>query len=367
MTDQERLLGQAVVDFVNAENTDEAAFQHFRKIQQIAGFPPTFAERAKKVFPSIAPYMALRVSEKKLIEKIIEERRQNIRLNEQLKNMNDCYLEDYDWKNMTLFFRQVHLIESLVDGEREVDVLEGEAFELHLDEIEHKAKERFGKTLNVSVIQELRRLMKLGSKIFELKSSLDDSRIRKLFELAQEYERTVRIHRSIGQIQKDLRSILNNIIRGKHLKKNHLFVGFLETYNRIQKSKVYLTNEDLLSIGLPFDEKAYFHLDGFPETEYSSQWPARFRDDLAYCLIEFLISEKNRYYIYRCRGGGEDFFAPSCDKIFIARKLYKTASGLYFCSDACRLKYHCSKAEYKNRKAAAQRNKHGWNPRENVE
>ena len=64
MTKQERLLGQTVVDFANAETTDKASFQHFRNMKHIMGFGPAFEESAKNVFPSLDPFLTLPKPEK---------------------------------------------------------------------------------------------------------------------------------------------------------------------------------------------------------------------------------------------------------------------------------------------------------------
>jgi hypothetical protein len=53
-----------VMDFINAETTDEACFTHFANIQDFLKFHPKFVEQAKGVFLPITPISSLTSSEK---------------------------------------------------------------------------------------------------------------------------------------------------------------------------------------------------------------------------------------------------------------------------------------------------------------
>ena len=50
-TERERKKGQIVLDFINAETTDEACFNHFENVQELMDFSTDFAERLKEVYP----------------------------------------------------------------------------------------------------------------------------------------------------------------------------------------------------------------------------------------------------------------------------------------------------------------------------
>lgn len=51
MTERERQYGQLVVDFVNAETTDEAGLNYIENIHEIFNYSPKFIKKAKKSFP----------------------------------------------------------------------------------------------------------------------------------------------------------------------------------------------------------------------------------------------------------------------------------------------------------------------------
>jgi hypothetical protein len=129
----------------------------------------------------------------------------------------------------------------------------------------------------------------------------------------------------------------------------------LDVYNRLPKVKWVVGHpfhSNVLGPVVPFDEKRYPELESYTD-QYDFYWGLSnlLWDGLAHCLIEFLIPSDNRRYLYLC---------VNCWKSYIAKKIYTTESGLYFCSTPCRMKYHHSQPEYKEKKAAAQRKKHGW-------
>ena len=63
--------------------------------------------------------------------------------------------------------------------------------------------------------------------------------------------------------------------------------------------------------------------------------------------------EGYRKWIYTC---------DNCIGFYVPKILY--TRDHYFCSDKCRGKHHSEKPEYKEKKAAAQREKYGWEKRE---
>ena len=48
MKEKEKLLGQAVIDFVSAENTDQACLKHLENMQQVMRFSSDFPKRLQK-------------------------------------------------------------------------------------------------------------------------------------------------------------------------------------------------------------------------------------------------------------------------------------------------------------------------------
>jgi hypothetical protein len=163
---------------------------------------------------------------------------------------------------------------------------------------------------------------------------------------------------AVSSCQVSLRFLLGEIggrIIYKSLDEIEELPEWLDLYNRLPQVKWivgYPFGSDTLGRVVPFDEKTYPALENYTDQyDFYEDWRNLLRDGLAHCLIEFLIPSDNRRYLYLC---------VNCWKSYIAKKIYTTESGLYFCSTPCRMKYHHSQPEYKEKKAAAQRKKHGW-------
>jgi hypothetical protein len=117
-----RAHGQILVDFANAENTDEACFAYFKNIQSSLGFSSKFDEQIKKNFPYMSSFSeSMNEAEKELLELVLKEKLKLSFLNNQL-NMIGYNLEDYDSQNKNLSLSQIHLDGGLYNGEPDVMV-----------------------------------------------------------------------------------------------------------------------------------------------------------------------------------------------------------------------------------------------------
>jgi hypothetical protein len=97
-----RAHAQILVDFANAENTDEACFAYFKNIQSFLGFSPKFDKQIKKNFPCMSSFTeSMSEAEKELLELVLKEKLKLSFLNNQF-DMIGYTLEGYDPQNCLL-------------------------------------------------------------------------------------------------------------------------------------------------------------------------------------------------------------------------------------------------------------------------
>ena len=73
LAERDRIIKQAIVDFVDAETTDEACLKLIESIKKIQPFSPHFVEKARGAFPVLSTYTALPKNEKILFDLFHEE------------------------------------------------------------------------------------------------------------------------------------------------------------------------------------------------------------------------------------------------------------------------------------------------------
>jgi hypothetical protein len=163
---------------------------------------------------------------------------------------------------------------------------------------------------------------------------------------------TIVLHERIQAQQEAVRKILVALIHGRPIKNDYrlsdpkpgyILSKYLKIYNEMPKYIVEIGQQDSLEKLYPIRDKDYFSIN------LPLEWLDRIENDLAYCLIEFLMIEGYRKWIYTC---------DNCIGFYVPKILY--TRDHYFCSDKCRGKYHSSRPEVKERKAAKQREKYGW-------
>ena len=146
-----------------------------------------------------------------------------------------------------------------------------------------------------------------------------------------------------SEIQQDIREILDRLLHEKDLRGFKGFEFLLRGYNLGNKHIVtFKENGSLIKIP-SFDEKSY---------ELTRERAGTFGvlvDALSYCLVDFILPKTNIKYLAKC-------IYEYCHKYFIATRL----NNQKFCGSSCRMKHHHSKPEYREKKAAAQREKYGW-------
>ena len=342
MNEHERLCGQAVIDFANAESMDEAVSRHFKHVAHIMRFEEGFLEKAKKHFPSWFRVGPRNEAERGFLEVAVREEELRRDLNKRLKILNPIHR--YEVKTCNSSDGTLTMIAwrfedgQWVYGKPGVDGVYTnpftETFEEFRDRIRchvwassethgdifhepwdiNKQLENF-KSNTFAVFDELVQTSKLlGTK----KVQFSAIEIENLYNRRYEYSRLRILHKRLRTEQGALRDILNNLLKHTPFLQIKGLHEFVDLYNDLPRSRVTVS-EDSITIQHPIEEHDYFSL------YFSKNCINRLRSDLAYCLITFWLDEKARAYLHRC-----DY----CEKYFLARRLH--ASENCFCSGRCR-------------------------------
>lgn len=384
MTKQERLLGQTILDFANAENTDEACFEHFENIQNIMKFSPNFQERARKFYPFYAmpslptksmedEYWELSREEKELIRRL--EDKSNLPFKLESRSWADKYelLLDFSCTYLltppdltppeprklkrktgsktrkTIKWRlyshdPLHVAFSGPEHKRLLDVIfPKERVNPPKPEVllqirrEHEENERKGMTegfskpfkFNVDITDHERL-----AAIYDEQSAKDD-----IVKLKGVWDRlnTIYVAIEIAELRHQLKDLLQEIVSGRRYDDIPGMETHASIYNNLPREKVIVREFELEQV-FRLNEEDYL------EIRWPKEWITRFKEDIAYCLIEFLVPEGNKNYIAKCLW---------CEKYFIRTK-YNPAKLQKFCrynGDGCKDDWH-NRERVKSGKAA---------------
>jgi hypothetical protein len=326
---------QFIIDFANAQGTENAVLSCFRNLENHFNFSTDFYEMAKNLFPSINVIsILLNDNDKKLLEQIIVKNAVINRLNEQFKSINYA-IENYDPLSRTVslmsldwnrdtngglpknspaaqneaggggFLQTLKMLGlSIVDG----------PVTIKIDAIKSEIEALLGEQAS----EQISRLMEVGHTIDELNIDIDKGRYEELHLLAEEHRGVIEFHHKIETIQTEFRQILDMEIEGKPLNEIPAFATYLDIYNRTGLHQVIVAENNRLITDSPINERKYLTI---KEVE---GWLEVLRADTAYCLIEVLKSAKSRKRLKICH---------TCSKYFIARQPHIQK----FCTRQCRL------------------------------
>ena len=327
--------GQFIVDFANAEGTENALLACFDNLQQNFQFPPDFDEMAKNLFPSINVISVLLDNhDKKLLEQIFKKNAVINSLNEQLQPLKYT-IENYDPLSRTVslislewnrenngdlsgddqsglnstnsggFLQTLKLLGlSIVDG----------PITIKIDAISTEIEALLGS----QAADQFNQLMKIGHVIEELISELDERRYQELQLLAQEHREVIDFHHKVAEVQTDCRQILDMETGGKPFAEIPTLTAYLDIYNKAGVNQLVITENNCLTSEFGINERKYLTIKDI------EGWLDVLRTDTAYCLIEVLKSAKSRKRLKKCR---------TCSKYFMARQPHIQK----FCSRQCRI------------------------------
>ena len=280
MTKQQRLYGKLVVDFANAESSDEACLKTLENIQHVFEFSSGFVERATKVFPTLS-------SQPKIKSKILWNKHKEII--QSIGKKLDYHYEvlDADYLKQTLTIAELHSARS-----DEWDPDAGEPRELPVREIAEISDK-----IDLETVEPL---VGVWNQMYILNG-----------------------HKQIDSIRKDLRDLLEQIIEGKNLYRNHLIRELLSAYDEMSKPKLVITKNGAITEEHTFSEESYLTKEAWE----SPHWTLLHKEPLAYCLVKHILADEKREYVRKCE---------ECKRFYIS----KTRRERKFCSDKCRLKLH---------------------------
>lgn len=330
-----KIFGSLLVDFVNADGTENALHSFLYSLQAYFSFSSDFYERVKRLFPSINVFAAsLNKDEHRLLELILMKNRIVERLNNQFKLIN-YGIENYDpfartislisleWNRDNVtggprggggavglngggFLQTLNLLGlSIVDGpvSIKIDVIKGEIENL----------------LGPIAAGEITNLIEAGHAIEELVAGLRDEKYEALQSLAEEHRELIEFHKKVGDLQSDCASALTMLIDGRPYADIPALVALLDIYNTAEYQRLIITGNNRLVAVFPIDERKYFAI------RQIEGWLEAVQKVIAFCLIEFLKSGKSLKYLKKCR---------TCGRFFIARQ----PNIQKFCRKECRTK-----------------------------
>ena len=333
-----RKYGQFLVDFVNAEDTENAVLSCFYNLQHNFSFGPDFYEAAKISFPSINKISSrLNTGDKKLLEQILKKNTIIQDLDEQFSSI-DYAIENYDPVSRTVSLMSLEWKRDANDDPPQADrngsrdsgflqtlkmlglsIVDG-PITIKIDAIRSEIETLLGS----QATDQISRLVHVGHAIEELMLDLNPGRYEELHLLAEDYHEVVDIYQKIEVIQSDCRQILDVEIEGRPFNEIPALADFVDIYNESGIHRVTIGEGDCLAVEKPFNERKYFAV------KKIGDWFDIVREDTAYCLIEFLKSDKSRRYLKKCR---------TCCKYFIARQPHIQK----YCTRQCRLNQPKSK------------------------
>ena len=332
--DHSKKFGNLLVDFINAEGTENALHAFFYDLQSYFSFSTDFYEKVKSLFPSINIFAAsLNNYEYKLLELILRKNSIVEKLNDQFKLIDYC-IESYDlysrsislmsleWNRDTIgkeakkgemgppepggggFLQTLNLLGlSIVDG----------PVSIKIDAIRNEIEELLGPL----AVGQITNLVQTGHAIEELLPSLAAGKYEALQSLAEEHRELIDFHKKIGGIQSDCEETLRMLMDGRPYHDIPALAPFLEMYNTAEYQRLIIADNNRLVAVFPIDERKYFAIN---EIE---GWLEALQKVIAYCLIEFLKSDKNINYLKKCR---------TCSRYFIARQPKRQK----YCHKRCR-------------------------------
>jgi len=329
---QIRLYGQLLVNFANAKNSDEASKELIKGIQQAFNFPMNFVKQSENVLPSLKKFKSdLSKSEMVIIKNLLAEDDIIFFLNEEFES-NQRELVDYNSTQNTITFQQVEW-----DADHDGDMLHGfknfskPPYTISLSGIEQtksiskiKSRTRPWDIIEPEIIDELKKLMKIGNDKAQIIKEITKERYLELKHLAVTYEEIDRIHNRISYSQKKLRTTLNVIANGKSYYNNKNIKEYLEEYCSNCRLDLTIQPDDSFSYDSEF-LKENFYLKGHRDFDYDEELElyenreltiysikeSTFLLPITYFLIEFILNYDRRKL--KC--------CPYCDKFFIAKSI----------------------------------------------
>ncbi len=324
--EREQLYGQAIVNFINAETTDDACLGLIKHIKRMQGFSSSFEKKVLNAFPLLSTYSSLPKAEKKLFDYVHKEEVLVNKVGGTLAYIM-AELKSYDPVKKTLSYRTAPPIDPMNSRNGEASELVEES----IRDIEKKLSKEFALLGDIYPeykdwkFREADELARVGEGILDLKRTIPKSRYSDINELSKAYPKILSEHKQIQEHQRILEKIFNSIIKGKIPIKTKIFKLFLQEYNSYCKVEIrsspggYLYNEMLFP-----SEDSFIRLNVNEKSEENS-WFEPYRIATIFYLVEFVKSLRDSGWknVKRC---------PYCKQLFLAKNVRRQKCYSESCS-----------------------------------
>jgi hypothetical protein len=332
--DLSKKYGLILVDFVNIADTDGAVLSFLNHLLHHFSFSTNFFEEVKRRFPSIISIAAaLSDDEKKLLNIILKKNEIVDQLNKQFKLIN-YGIENYDPRARTISLMSLEWNRdtggSTPKAEKAgLDAPDGGGFlqtlkllglsivdgpvTIKIDAIRAEIEDLLGPI----AAGQISNLIMKAHEIEELILRIGEAKYEKLQLLAEEQREIFDFHKKIAAIKTDCGDTLKMVVEDRPFHDIPALVEYLDIYNKLEPHRLIIADNDRLIPVFPIDEHEYFAANGI------AGWLDVLQKLLAYCLIEFLKSEKSRKHLKTC---------ATCRRYFIARQPKRQK----YCTTACR-------------------------------
>jgi len=333
--------GKLLVDFANAEDTDEACLSFLSNIPTLFSATHKAVDQIKKTFPLLGSGSGLPGgSDQELLELLLEKKRLIAELNERFSEINYA-IDDYDPLKSTLSLMSLDWERGAVDPLQEGETLDTENFDnggflqtfkmlglsivdgpvtIKIDAIKEEVETRMG----ANTLAQINQLARVGHTISELMTGADKERFNDLNTISEESQKIIKLHKKIENIQTECKKLLNPVIAGHSLNQNPALSHFLAIYNDMQINRITIGDNDGLIQVLPINENIFL------DVKEIGDWYDVLLHTLAYCVVGFFESRRAKKNLRNCL---------QCEKYFIAKQ-----GNQKFCVAACRLVWHKNKA-----------------------
>jgi hypothetical protein len=333
--------GKLLVDFANAEDTDEACISFLGYAHSLFSFTPNAVNQIKKAFPMRGSSSGLLGAlNKKLLELFLEKKQLISELNERFSEINYA-IDDYDPLNSTLSLVSLDWERGAADALQEGDTFDAENFSkggflqtfkilglsivdgpvtIKIDAIKDEVETRMGS----NTLAQINQLARIGHTISELMAGVDENRFNDLNALSIENQKIIELHKKLENIQTECKKLLNSVIAGHSLSQNPALSHFLAIHNAMQTYQIVIGDDDCLIPVSPIKEKMFL------EVKEIVDWYGVLLNAFSYCVVTFFKSTTARRFVGNCL---------QCEKYFIAKR-----GNQKFCAKGCRIVWHKNKA-----------------------
>lgn len=324
--ERERLYGQAIVDFINAETTDDACLGLIKHIKKVQGFSSSFRTKAVNAFPLLSTYTSLPKPEKMLFDHIHKEKELISKVGGTLAYIM-AELKSYDPAKKTLTYLTAPPIDPMNSG----NVESSELVEELISDLEKKLFKEFGLLGDIYPeykdwkFREANELVKVGQGILDLKRTIPKARYSEINELSKVYFKILSGHKQIQEHQRILEKIFSSIVKGNIPFKTNIFKRFLQEYNRYCKVEIRSSPEGYLYNEMLFPNEDNFISLHVNEKSEEDPWFEPYRIATVFYLVEFVKSLRDNGWknVKRC---------PYCTHFFIAKSVRRQRCYSESCS-----------------------------------